>query len=50
MPSRCAGCRFSVIKYKREYKGYVVGCDRKDKMDMIRPGGTACYEPKGDNR
>ena len=44
--SKCVTCKHGIVKYMKKYKGYVVGCKREDKMDVVKPGGTTCYEPK----
>lgn len=43
MNPECEGCEYFVKEYKREYKGFVLGCTSKD----IHSFGGYCYTPKG---
>lgn len=42
----CANCKWGVLKYSREYKGVIIGCQNPNEKTRDNFLGEHCYIPK----
>ena len=42
---RCTKCIYGVLKYSKDYGGFIVGCN-SDHPDRLSEFGNSCFVPK----